>query len=137
MVTSPMRRLPLLLALLTAVIAVAAIAFALPAASDDDPPETCFTYAGTTTCQPSAAVAEHGIYIAMVRCSPASAEIHGIVPDDATRITALGSDAPASATAGPDGAVTLTVAGATLDGLGLDNGHTAPLELSPDCDRPE
>jgi hypothetical protein len=132
-----MRRLPILLALLTAFVAVSAIAFALPAVSDDDPPETCFTYSGTTTCQPSDAVAEHGIYIAMVTCDPASAEIHGIVPDDATRITAVGSDAPASATAGPDGAVTLTVAGADLDGLDLDNGHTAPLQLSPDCDRPE
>jgi hypothetical protein len=119
----------------TLALAGCGLVFALPASSDDDP-DTCFTYEGTTTCQPSADVAEHGIYIAIVRCSPASAEIHGIVPDDATTVTAEGSDAPASATAGPDGTVTLTVAGANLDGLALDNGHEAPLVLTPDCDRP-
>ena len=130
-----MRHLRILLAL-TATAIAAAVAFALPAVSDDDT-DTCYTYEDTTTCQPADAVAEYGIYIAMVSCDPASAEIRGIVPPDATRITAIDSDAPASATAGPDGAVRLTVDGANLDGLQLDNGHTAPLKLSPDCDRPE
>ncbi|WCB95064.1 hypothetical protein DSM104299_03806 [Baekduia alba] len=130
-----MRRLQLFCTVFVAAIAVAAIAFALPAVSDDDP-DTCFTYDGTTTCQPADDVAEHGIYIAIVSCDPDTATVHGIVPDDATTITAIDSDEPASATAGPDGAVTLTIPGANLHGLALDNGHSAPLDLSPDCDRP-
>jgi hypothetical protein len=129
----PHRIVPAVLGALA--LAGCGLVFALPAVSDDDT-DTCFTYEGTTTCQPSDAVAEHGIFVAIVRCSPASAEIHGIVPGDATTITAQGSDAPASATAGPDGTVSLTIPGAHLDGLLLDDGHVAPLVLSPDCDRP-
>jgi hypothetical protein len=130
-----MRRSVLLLSLLATVLAVAAVVFALPAASDDDP-DVCFTYQGTTTCQPAAAVAEHGIFVATVTCDPAGAVVHGTLPPDATTVSAVGADVPATATAGPDGAVTLTIPGAETHGLALDNGHTAPLELAPDCDRP-
>jgi hypothetical protein len=130
------KRISLLLAMIAAVMALGALAIAaLPATGDDDP-DTCFTYAGTTTCQDAAAVAEHGIYIAIVTCDPDSAEIHGIVPGDATRISAVGADSAASATAAPDGTVSLTVSGADLTGLALDNGHTAPLALSADCTMP-
>jgi hypothetical protein len=130
------KRISLLLALVAAVAALGALAIAaLPATGDDDP-DVCFTYDDTTTCQAAADVAAHGIYVAIVSCDPDTAEIHGIVPDDATRITAVGSDSPASADAGPDGAVSLTVSGGDLTSLSLDNGHSAPLVLSPDCDLP-
>jgi hypothetical protein len=130
------KRLPLLLAVLTAIVALGALALAaLPATGDDDP-DACYSYAGSTTCQAAAAVADHGIYIAIVTCDPDTAEIHGVLPDDATRLTTVGADTATSAYGDVDGAVSLTVAGGNLTGLSLDNGHTAPLVLSPDCEKP-
>lgn len=130
------KRLPIVLAILVAAVALGALVLAaLPATGDDDPP-VCFTYDSTTTCQDAAAVAEHGIYIAVVTCDPDSAEIHGILPDDATRLTTLGADTTTSAYGDVDGAVSLTVSGGVLTGLRLDDGNTAPLALEPDCDKP-
>jgi hypothetical protein len=130
------KRLPIVLAILVAAVALGALVLAaLPATGDDDPP-VCFTYDSTTTCQAAAAVADHGIYIAVVTCDPDSATIHGILPDGATRLTTVGADAPTSAYGDVDGAVSLTVAGGALTGLSLDNGNTAPLALEPDCDKP-
>lgn len=130
------KRFPTVLALIAAVVALGALAMAaLPATGDDDP-DVCYSYAGTTTCQAAADVAEHGIYIAIVSCDPDTAEIHGILPDDATRLTTVGADTNTSAYGDVNGAVSLTVAGGNLTGLSLDNGNTAPLALSPDCTKP-
>jgi hypothetical protein len=131
-----LRRLPLAFALLAAVVALGALGLAaLPATGDDDP-DVCYSYGGTTTCQAAADVAEHGIYVAVVTCDPDAAEIHGVLPDDATRLTTVGAASTTTAYGAVDGTVSLTVAGGELTGLALDNGHTAPLALSPDCSKP-
>lgn len=101
-----------------------------------DDAETCLTVDDASTCQPSEDTAQHGIYLARVSCAPASTTVYGVVPDGVAEISALGTDEPASAEAGPDGGVTLAFAGDDLHGLELDNDQIAPLDFESNCDLP-
>jgi hypothetical protein len=101
-----------------------------------DEAEVCLTVADTSTCQPAELVADYGIYVAASQCSPATADVAGVVPDGVEDVAVLGASTPITTTAASDGSVAVTVPGATMTGLDLDNDAIAPLKLGADCDRP-
>lgn len=92
-----------------------------------DQKSICLSAEGTTTCQPGAAVAQSGIFVAAVNCQTKTVDLEGLAPADVRRITAQGSEST-TVTTTDQGIVRASLPG-SVDGLSLDNGASNPFRL--------